>query len=80
MLKPAKKAKNCTLEMLQLSDDVDAAGAGAGGKKAAQSDVFSLFEQRRIRGFWPCYSEETGERTLTVRPSFDFTQNNILQM
>ena len=26
----------------------------------------SLFEQKRLRGFWPVYNEVNGERELTV--------------
>lgn len=29
--------------------------------------AISLFEQKRIRGFWPCYNDEDNKRELTVR-------------
>ena len=55
MPKPAKKSDKCTLDMLP---DIE----------HGRSDVktVSLFQQKRIRGFWPCFSDEKGERELTV--------------
>lgn len=26
----------------------------------------NLFERKRVKGWWPCFSEEEGERTLSV--------------
>ena len=67
MFKPTKKAKNCTLDMLQLpGDDVTDPAVAKKKKTGPSAELLSLFEQRRIRGFWPCYSEENGERVLTV--------------
>ena len=31
--------------------------------------TISLFEQKRIRGFWPCYNDVDNKRELTVNPS-----------
>lgn len=28
--------------------------------------VENLFERKRVKGWWPCFSEEEGERTLSV--------------
>ncbi len=55
MPKPVKKSDKCTLEQLP---DIE----------AGRSDVktVSLFEQKRVRGFWPCFNDEKGERELTV--------------
>ncbi|XP_064602895.1 myoferlin-like isoform X2 [Liolophura sinensis] len=53
MAAPAKKARNCKLSQLP---DIST------GSKVK---TVSLFEQKRIRGFWPCYNDETGERVLT---------------
>lgn len=50
---PSKKASQCNLKQIP----------SAGG---APVKTFSLFEQRRIRGFWPCYSEDKEGRQLTV--------------
>ena len=53
--KPAKKSGKCSLAQLP---DIE----------HGRSDVktVSLFEQKRIRGFWPCFNDEKGERELTV--------------
>lgn len=48
---PAKKPSQCKLDQLPV----------AGGPPVKS---VSLFEQRRLRGFWPCYSDETGQRKL----------------
>ena len=50
----AKQAKGAKLSML--------------GDVGADSKVkyVSLFEMKRIKGFWPCYSDEKGEKELTV--------------
>ncbi|XP_071827267.1 myoferlin-like isoform X3 [Apostichopus japonicus] len=48
-----KKAKKCSLK--QLPDPV--------GQR--EVPMVSLFEQKRVRGWWPCMNEETGERELT---------------
>ncbi|GAB1610572.1 myoferlin-like isoform X9, partial [Argonauta hians] len=52
MPSPAKKASQCSLKQVPT----------AGGPPLK---TFSLFEQRRIRGFWPCYNEEKDGRQLT---------------
>ena len=51
---PVKDAKHCNLE--QLPDLVS-------GRTVK---MVSLFEQKRIKGIWPCFSDESGERELTV--------------
>jgi myoferlin len=57
----AKSARSCTLDLLPT-----AVGKTSGGKSPTVNLV-SLFEQKRIKGFWPCYSDENGQRVLTVR-------------
>lgn len=51
--KPAKKAADCTLS--QLPDL----------QTGHEVKLVSLFEQKRLKGFWPCFNDETGERVLT---------------
>ena len=51
---PVKQAKHCNLD--QLPDLVS-------GRTVK---MVSIFEQKRIKGIWPCFSDETGERELTV--------------
>ncbi|XP_074642408.1 myoferlin-like [Tubulanus polymorphus] len=53
MPSPAKKSSSCSLN--QLPD----IGKGQSVK------MVSLFDQRRVRGFWPCYSDESGQKELT---------------
>ncbi|KAK6186023.1 hypothetical protein SNE40_008141 [Patella caerulea] len=50
---PAKKARSCNLKMIP---DVNSTNT---------VKTVSLFESKRLRGFWPCYNDETGERILT---------------
>ncbi|XP_070540972.1 myoferlin-like isoform X9 [Ptychodera flava] len=52
MPKPAKSASKCKLSMLP-----DAQGN-------ANTEMLSLFEAKRTKGFWPCCNEETGAREL----------------
>lgn len=54
MLKPAKTAEKCTLELLE--------SAGR---------MVSLFEQKTVKGWWPCLAEEGETRTLAVSLSID---------
>jgi len=63
MPKPAKQAKKCSLDMLPDVGSSDEKQR----KRRQQPKLISLFEQKRARGFWPCYQRsETGQRELTV--------------
>ncbi|XP_072177496.1 myoferlin-like [Diadema setosum] len=53
MPNPTKKARQCSLK--QLPD--------ATSKK--EPSLVSLFEAKRLKGWWPVISEETGEREIT---------------
>jgi len=53
---PSKKASSATLKKLP---DLSKTGGSSDVK------MVSLFEQKRIKGFWPCYSDESGTRELT---------------
>ncbi|XP_061186415.1 myoferlin-like isoform X3 [Saccostrea echinata] len=50
---PAKKAGSCKLTMLP---DLTT---------GSEIKLVSLFEQKRLRGFWPVYNDDTGQRVLT---------------
>jgi len=50
LYKPAKDADYCTLNI--LNDD--------------PSNVISLFDIKRLKGWWPCIDVESGEPELTV--------------
>ena len=69
MPKPAKSASKCKLDLLP---DVT----------QGRTDVktISIFEQKRVRGFWPCYNEESGERQLTVRNPSVVIDFSVLQV
>jgi len=62
----SKKSKKCTLDMLP---EVDAeAKSKKRRRRKAPPKLISLFEQKRARGFWPCYRrDDQGRRELTVR-------------
>ncbi|XP_064199854.1 dysferlin isoform X3 [Anguilla rostrata] len=48
MLRPAKTAQKCGLELLSQ----------------AQEKLVSLFEQKTVKGWWPCVCESNGEKIL----------------
>ena len=48
-----KKAKSVSLKMLP-------------DESKKEVDMISLFEAKRIKGWWPVISEESGEREITV--------------
>ncbi len=50
MYKPAKDSDFCTLDI--LNDET--------------SNFISLFEMKRLKGWWPCVSVEGGDPELTV--------------
>ena len=58
---PAKRASGCKLSQLPDVQGTNEVKTG------------SLFEMKRLRGFWPCYNDETGERALTVRQQSFFS-------
>ncbi|KAM3590917.1 uncharacterized protein V6R79_018825 [Siganus canaliculatus] len=48
MLRPAKSPEKCTLQLLQQPSD----------------KLVSLFEQKTVKGWWPCTCEQNGEKIL----------------
>lgn len=50
MLSPAKSQEKCGLEMLSQPQD----------------RLVSLFEQKTVKGWWPCVSDSKGEKILAV--------------
>ena len=54
----AKSAEECSLEQLP--------------EPGREVKLDNLFERKRVKGWWPMYSEEEGERTLSVRQLFLF--------
>ncbi|XP_030841562.1 myoferlin isoform X6 [Strongylocentrotus purpuratus] len=53
MPNPAKKARQCSLK--QLPNEA----------KGKEVSMVSLFEAKRLKGWWPVISEESGEREIT---------------
>jgi len=52
MPKPAKSARRCTLEQLPTF---------AEGRASSSVETISLFEMKRVYGWWPCVAQEPGE-------------------
>ena len=51
MLRPAKSPEKCDLQLLQQ----------------ASERLVSLFEQKTVKGWWPCTCEKNGEQIIAVR-------------
>ena len=59
MPKPAKSARRCGLEQLPSYEE---------GRASSRVETVSLFESKRVYGWWPCVAQEAGEEMqLTVR-------------
>lgn len=50
MLCPAKSPEKCTLQLLEQPVD----------------KLVSLFEQKTVKGWWPCTCEKNGEKIIAV--------------
>jgi hypothetical protein len=57
---PAKNARSCTLDMLPTVNKTNASS------RRRDVKLVSLFEQKRLRGFWPCSADNGGQQKLTV--------------
>jgi len=57
---PAKNSRSCTLNMLPTVNKTNASSSRRDVK------LVSLFEQKRLRGFWPCSADVNGQQKLTV--------------
>jgi len=64
MPKPAKSARKCNLQQLPHFEDT---------KACSTIEVVSLFEQKRVYGWWPCVAEEsmTEDMQLTVNKAWE---------
>ena len=58
MPEPASSASSCSLDMLPEE-------AGEGEKKR-EVKLVDLFKKKRMKGWWPVYSQEEGTRELAV--------------
>ena len=54
MPRPKKDSSKCSVDQLP---DI---------QTASQVELVSLFDQKRLRGFWPTYNEQDGTRVLAV--------------
>lgn len=59
MPKPTKSSRRCSLQQLPSYGD--------GGRSSSSVETVSLFEMKRVYGWWPCVAQEAGEEMqLTV--------------
>ena len=58
MPEPASSASSCSLDMLP-----EEAGEG---EKQREVKLVDLFKKKRMKGWWPVYSQEEGTRELAV--------------
>ena len=58
LYKPAKDSDFCTLDI--LNDESE--------------NFVSLFEMKRVKGWWPCINLEGGDPELTVRNSIEINK------
>lgn len=59
MPKPAKSARRCSLQQIPSYEE---------GRASSSVETVSLFESKRVYGWWPCVAQEAGEEMqLTVR-------------
>ncbi len=59
LINPSKTPEKCSLSMVP------------DGTTPPQSDQLkSLFDQKSVRGWWPCYMDKDGKRELGVSPAF----------
>ena len=56
----ARNARGCDLHMFPDPGNPD---------HKCKSKMVSIFQKKRMRGFWPFYNEAEGERVLTVSDS-----------
>lgn len=54
MPKPAKTAEKCSLELVD--------------ENLSSGRFVSLFEQKTVKGWWPCVAEQDQKKILAVRP------------
>lgn len=58
MPKPAKSARKCSLQQLPSFEE---------GRSSSSVETVSLFEMKRVYGWWPCVAQDPGEEMqLTV--------------
>ena len=65
MPEPVKEASDCSLDQLPPEEDPH---QEEGAKQPKTSDVklVNLFHKKRLKGWWPVFSSEEGEREIMV--------------
>ena len=58
MPEPASSASSCSLDMLPEE--------AREGEKKREVKLVDLFKKKRMKGWWPVFSQEEGTRELTV--------------
>lgn len=59
MLRPAKSPEKCTLQLLEQP----------------ATKLVSLFEQKTVKGWWPCACEQNGEKIIAVSWKKEYRQS-----
>ena len=65
---PVQDASDCSLDQLPPEEEVDEE-VGEGVRKRKVSDditTIDIFHKKRVKGWWPVFSSEEGERELMV--------------
>ena len=68
-----QEAIDCSVDPLPPEEEVDEE-EGAGKKRKVSTDItlIDLFHKKRVKGWWPVFTSEEGERELTV-----YTRNSV---
>jgi hypothetical protein len=75
MIKPAKDSAKCGLQQLpeinlESSEQETSLASAISGmihtRNSSDSKLVSLFEQRRLKGWWPCIVETADQREIAV--------------
>ena len=69
---PVQDAGDCSLDQLPPEEEVDEGDDPDGAprpKRKVSSDIttIDIFHKKRVKGWWPVFSSEEGERELMVR-------------
>ena len=65
MPEPVQEALDCSLDQLPPEEDPDPE-EGVKRRKTSDVTLVDLFHKKRLKGWWPVFSSEEGERELMV--------------
>lgn len=63
---PVQEARDCSLDQLPPEEDPDAEEGVKKKKPPPEVTLIDLFHKKRVKGWWPVFSSEEGERELMV--------------